>query len=85
MASDLQSPSSCIEATHELPSEGKPQINLEESREVGLDSPVQKQDVEASAAFAATDNQTRDPLMVDWDGPNDPNFPLNWSTLQKAQ
>ncbi|KAI1376643.1 MFS general substrate transporter [Hypoxylon crocopeplum] len=30
------------------------------------------------------EQKTRDPDIVDWDGPNDPANPLNWSTLKKT-
>lgn len=30
-----------------------------------------------------TDESARDPNIVDWDGPNDPENPLNWTKKQK--
>jgi hypothetical protein len=28
-------------------------------------------------------NESKDPNIVDWDGPDDPENPLNWSTAKK--
>ena len=43
------------------------------------DSTVDKKDVEVSAS----QTEPADPNIVDWDGPDDPNNPVNWSSKKK--
>ncbi|CAI7666820.1 unnamed protein product [Penicillium manginii] len=47
----------------------------------------EKTDLEAGPRTDETtlekDENSRDPNIVDWDGPNDPENPLNWTTKQK--
>lgn len=50
-----------------------------------------QKDVERGSSTSEKINQTeekavepRDPNLVDWDGPDDPENPLNWTTGRKA-
>lgn len=47
----------------------------------------EKNDLEAGPRTDETtiekDESSRDPNIVDWDGPNDPENPLNWTKKQK--
>lgn len=36
------------------------------------------------STVSADENQATDPNIVDWDGPNDPENPLNWTTTRKV-
>ncbi|KAJ5267081.1 MFS general substrate transporter [Penicillium angulare] len=42
-------------------------------------------DVEASAGSRTSDDEVTDPFLVDWDGPKDPNSPMNWPNKKKAR
>ncbi len=43
------------------------------------------QDVERqSGQGIAQEKETRDPNIVDWDGPDDPANPMNWSSRKKV-
>lgn len=35
------------------------------------------------AGFETTDDEIRDPNVVSWDGPNDPENPMNWTDRKK--
>lgn len=41
-----------------------------------------KNDIEASAGLTQGSSDT-DPYIVDWDGPNDPHNPFNWTAFKK--
>lgn len=43
-----------------------------------------KNDLEASAGISKT-KSAQDPYVVDWDGPNDPHNPFNWTTYKKIR
>ena len=43
-----------------------------------------KNDVEATTAVSQSPSLP-DPYIVDWDGPNDPHNPFNWTTFKKAR
>lgn len=44
---------------------------------------MERQPVEADATKAKEEIDAQDPSIVDWDGENDPENPLNWSTSKK--
>jgi hypothetical protein len=44
----------------------------------------QRNDIEAQAS-AVPEKETRDPNLVDWVGPDDPENPFNWTTSRKAR
>lgn len=41
-------------------------------------------DLEAVAG-SEKEKEQHDPFVVDWDGPDDPNYPMNWPTLKKTR
>lgn len=46
---------------------------------------VEKQSVhdDGASKTAADEQSQKDPDIVDWEGPNDPENPMNWSSAQK--
>ena len=46
--------------------------------------PYNTDDVERSSPVEATPDAAKDPNVVDFDGPNDPENPMNWSTAKKT-
>lgn len=46
--------------------------------ERGPTTDIKKTDIEE------VDDESRDPNIVDWDGPDDPENPLNWTTKRKV-
>ncbi|KAJ5093378.1 MFS general substrate transporter [Penicillium angulare] len=62
----------------------KAQIPEDLKEETGVDI-VPTSDLEASAGSRTSDDEVPDPFLVDWDGPKDPNSPMNWSNTKKAR
>ncbi|SPC65758.1 probable FLR1 - Putative H+ antiporter involved in multidrug resistance [Ustilago sp. UG-2017b] len=77
-SSSAPSASRASEATHVNPHSGN---NKDKS---GSASPVQRQSKDENAESAPNDmNDDSHPYLIDWNGPNDPDNPLNWSMARK--
>lgn len=62
--------------------EQEPRPSTESTIVTPIDQP--DKDLEAGSKPIALDEQTpRDPNIVDWDGPDDPANPMNWSSKRK--
>lgn len=55
--------------------------NHEDARHEVLNS---EKDIEAGSTTATTTDEPQDPDVVDWDGPEDPQNPMNWSSNNKV-
>ncbi|KAI2470239.1 MFS general substrate transporter [Annulohypoxylon bovei var. microspora] len=55
-----------------------------EKKDDGFGSLDNEENHDIERGEAATDQKDHDPNIVDWDGPDDPSNPLNWSTLKKG-
>lgn len=64
-------------------------VSLDKSKDIAIDSrphSASDSDVEKEAAVVSSDGATaasEDPNIVFWDGPNDPQNPLNWPAATK--
>ena len=54
----------------------------EAANDADTDQQSHKNDVEASSGLAR-DTPTPDSFIVDWDGPDDPHNPFNWTNFKK--
>ena len=57
--------------------------NMSESADSKDRCDVEKQPVSDHQVMTA-DKSTKDPKVVDWDGPDDPENPMNWPTSKKV-
>ncbi|KAJ5609100.1 MFS general substrate transporter [Penicillium herquei] len=68
--------------------EKEPQLNIMEAKQLDMERTSEKRDIEASAGnppASKVEEETKDPFIVDWDGPDDPNFPMKWPTMKKVR
>jgi hypothetical protein len=49
-----------------------------------LDSASYNQDIEHKSGEGIQESKMKDPNVVDWDGPDDPANPMNWSSRKKV-
>ena len=61
--------------------ESQPDISFIEEDIEKQSIPVQEND---ASTVPADGKQSTDPNIVDWDGPNDPENPLNWTMSKKV-
>jgi hypothetical protein len=61
---------------------GTPSVHSEITSQ--LDSVSYNQDIERKSGEAMQEIKTKDPNVVDWDGPDDPANPMNWSSKKKV-